>query len=120
MPNFVFPARKNRKRRNGSLANKLRCAFLILFVFFIDRVLKILIFKYFAVGESFAFWPNVLHITRVSNTGAAFGIFKGYGSFLIVISASLKLFSPLSCVIVATSFPMNFGNIQSHNLYHFG
>lgn len=31
-------------------------------------------------------WPGVFHLTRVENTGAAFGLLKGTGSFLTIVS----------------------------------
>ncbi len=32
-------------------------------------------------------WPGFFHLTRVENTGAAFGLLKGSGPLLIVVSA---------------------------------
>jgi len=38
-------------------------------------------------GGGFDAWPGMLHLTRVSNTGAAFGILKESGFLLPLISA---------------------------------
>jgi signal peptidase II len=40
-----------------------------------------------AEGDSYALWPNVLHFTRVNNTGAAFGSLQNSRWIFMVISA---------------------------------
>lgn len=55
-------------------------------IFIVDRATKLFILSNLKLGESIAVWPGVFHLTRVHNTGAAFGMFRGYGSFLIVFS----------------------------------
>ncbi|MGH7198905.1 MAG: signal peptidase II [Candidatus Omnitrophota bacterium] len=61
--------------------------FLIPAIFLLDRVLKILVIRFLSEGEGFPVIPGIFHVTRVNNTGAAFGILRGNGAFLILISA---------------------------------
>ena len=89
MPSFAFPAKRSWKRKRNK---KLRTIFIIPFVFFLDRILKIIILKNYSAGEGFAVWPGVFHVTRVNNTGAAFGIFKDSGIFLVTVSVAFILF----------------------------
>ena len=65
---------------------------IIAFVFFLDRLVKNLILENYSAGGGFAVIPGLFHITRVNNTGAAFGMLKGYGTLLIVISALFVAF----------------------------
>lgn len=51
-----------------------------------DRIAKVFILSRYAEGEGFPVWPGVFHLTRVNNTGAAFGILKGAAPLLIAIS----------------------------------
>ncbi len=60
---------------------------IIPFIFLLDRIFKNLILTHIPAGGGFAVIPGMFHITRVNNTGAAFGMLKGYGTILIVISA---------------------------------
>ena len=55
-------------------------------VFLIDRFLKTWIIRHYPAGEGFPVLPGVFHITRVDNTGAAFGVFRGATAFLVVVS----------------------------------
>ena len=66
---------------------KLLSISIIFFVFLLDRFFKYLILTHIPEGGGFAVIPNVFHITRVNNSGAAFGMLRGYGTILIVISA---------------------------------
>lgn len=61
-------------------------------VFLLDQLSKMWILRHFSLGEGIPVWPGVFHLTRVNNTGAAFGILKNSGFFLTVIS--------ILCVIV--------------------
>ena len=63
------------------------CWALIPFVFVLDRVLKIWVLLHLKEGEGFPLWTGVLHVTRVNNTGAAFGLWKDASFFLTVLSA---------------------------------
>lgn len=55
-------------------------------VFLLDRILKILTVRFLAEGEGFPVIPGIFHVTRVNNTGAAFGILKGQGPVLVLVS----------------------------------
>ncbi|MBI3252096.1 MAG: signal peptidase II [Candidatus Omnitrophica bacterium] len=66
---------------------KKRLFFLIVpSVFILDRLTKAQIIRAFAEGQSRAVWPGVFHLTRVNNTGAAFGILKGAAPFLMGVT----------------------------------
>ena len=64
-------------------------------VFFLDRFFKILIVRTFPEGGGFAVLPGILYITRVSNTGAAFGMLKHSGLLLVLASAGAIFFLAL-------------------------
>lgn len=68
------------------------CWALIPFVFVLDRALKIWILLSFGEGGGFPVWPGVLHVTRVNNTGAAFGIWRDAPLFLAALSVISVLF----------------------------
>lgn len=74
------------------MTKRLQCVFIIPTVFFLDRILKFLVIQRYPEGGGFPVWPGVFYITRVNNTGAAFGIFRGSGSFLIWVSVVCLLF----------------------------
>ncbi len=89
MPSFVSPAKKNRKSvpSNHLLKKPVLWIFLpVLFLFFIDRISKFWIDHFLSGEHSFPIIPDVLHLTRVHNTGVAFGLFKGAGVLLIVLT----------------------------------
>lgn len=58
-------------------------AFLIIFF---DQLTKFLITKNLKVNQSLDIINNIFHLTFVKNTGAGFGILKGYNILLILIS----------------------------------
>ncbi len=55
-------------------------------VFIADRVVKAVFVARFEVGESLAVIPGVFHLTRVENTGAAFGFLSGSVGLLVLFS----------------------------------
>ena len=61
-------------------------------VFFFDRFLKAVVTSRYAEGEGFAVIPGFFHITRVNNTGAAFGMMRGSETFLVVVSVLCIVF----------------------------
>ena len=67
--------------------------FLIPSVFFADRLLKIWVLHHLSEAQSVPLWPNVFHLTRVNNTGAAFGLWRG-------APAGLAVFSAVSVVLI--------------------
>jgi len=60
--------------------------FSILIVLILDQSLKSFIRLNFLVGESMPIIKNILHVTFVRNTGAAFGLFKNSAPFFIIVS----------------------------------
>ena len=61
-------------------------AFLIVFF---DQLTKFFIVKHFKVSQSLPILNNIFHLTFVKNTGAGFGILKGFSPFLILISLAV-------------------------------
>lgn len=57
----------------------------ILVVLF-DQLTKLLIRQNFQLNQSFPIIKNFLHLTYVTNTGSAFGLFKGLNVFFILFS----------------------------------
>lgn len=62
-------------------------------VIFLDQLSKYWIRTHIQVGDTIVIWEDVLHFTHIKNSGAAFGLFQGYG----------RLFVPVA-MIVAISF----------------
>lgn len=52
----------------------------------VDQITKALVRSSFELGESHPVVPGVLWLTRVHNTGAAFGMFRGQQWFLIAVA----------------------------------
>ncbi len=65
---------------------------IVLCVVFLDRLSKIFFSSLLAHGESFPVFRNIFHFTLVHNTGIAFGFFKNYNSFFIIISIIAVVF----------------------------
>ncbi len=59
--------------------------FIIPSVLILDRFSKIFIMRHFSEGRGLAMWP-FFYLTRVNNTGAAFGMLKGNSSALALVS----------------------------------
>ncbi|NOX44988.1 MAG: signal peptidase II [Caldiserica bacterium] len=57
----------------------------------VDQLLKHLVVSALAPGESFALLPGVLYLSRVHNTGSAFGILRGRNPLLAVLVAAVSL-----------------------------
>ena len=53
---------------------------------FLDQLTKVIIKKNFELNESIPLIKNILHLTYVTNTGSAFGLFKGFNLFFILFS----------------------------------
>ncbi len=62
-------------------------------VFLLDRLLKIWFLVRFEEAQTLPVWPGVFHLTRVNNTGAAFGLWRG-------ASGALTVFSALSVLLI--------------------
>ena len=87
----------------------------ILIILTIDQCSKRLVHLRLSVGDSIPLIKDVLHITFVSNTGGAFGLFKSGTSLFIAVSviAVIVIFS-----IIATS--MRKGKFLSDPLLNVG
>ncbi len=59
-------------------------AFIILLL---DQLTKFLVRKNFQLNQSKPIIESILHITYVTNTGSAFGLFKNFSSFFTLFSA---------------------------------
>ena len=63
--------------------------FLIIpFFFILDRITKFTIVDHLREGQSLPVWRGVFHLTRVNNTGAAFGMLKGNAGLLALVSVA--------------------------------
>ena len=58
-----------------------------LIVVLLDQFTKILIMQNSQLNQSIPVIKNVLHLTYVTNTGSAFGLFKSFSSFFTLFSA---------------------------------
>lgn len=57
-----------------------------LLVVILDQLVKFLIKKNFQLNQSTPLIKNIFHLTYVTNTGSAFGLFKGLNVFFILFS----------------------------------
>lgn len=81
MQNIVYNASQKRKRKSSFVS--------ILFIFsilLVDQVSKAAISSKLSPGQSIPIIKNILHLTFVKNTGAAFGLFKNSIYFFIAVS----------------------------------
>ena len=58
----------------------------VLIVFFFDQLTKLSIRANFSLGESWSIFPNFFSLTYIQNTGAGFGLLRGFNLVLIFIS----------------------------------
>ncbi len=78
-----------KRRKNQALI----AALSMLLILALDQYLKKLIQIKLSVGESIPVLKDILHITFVTNTGAAFGLFKDSAILFILISFAAILFT---------------------------
>lgn len=55
-------------------------------IILLDQLTKYLISKYLNLNQSIPLIKNILHITYLQNTGAGFGMLKGWNTILIFLS----------------------------------
>ncbi len=60
-----------------------------LVIIFLDQFTKFLVRTKFQLSESIPIITNILHFTYVTNTGSAFGLFKGFSIFFILFSIAV-------------------------------
>ena len=77
------------KRRERQIAIS---AVFIFAILAIDQISKTLIVANLAIGQSMPIIKNILHVTFVKNTGAAFGLFKNSTPIFIAISIIAVVF----------------------------
>ncbi|WP_249870704.1 signal peptidase II [Oceanobacillus saliphilus] len=58
-------------------------AFLVILV---DQISKYWIRTYLNVGDTMVVWEGVLHFKHFQNSGAAFGLFEGYGRLFVPVA----------------------------------
>jgi signal peptidase II len=57
-----------------------------LFIVFLDQLTKFLIKQNFQLNQSIPIIKSILHLTYITNTGSAFGLFKSFNVFFILFS----------------------------------
>ena len=57
-----------------------------LFILILDQLTKFLVKANFQFNQSIPIIKGILHLTYVTNTGSAFGLFKGLSVFFVVFS----------------------------------
>ena len=57
-----------------------------LLIIFLDQLTKFFIKNNFQLNQSIPIIKNILHLTYVTNSGSAFGLFKGFNIFFILFS----------------------------------
>ena len=77
---------------SGRKRQTLICTVLILAILAIDQYLKSLVQLKLTAHQSIPIINNILHLTLVKNTGAAFGLFKNATVVFIIISIISILF----------------------------
>lgn len=64
----------------------------VLLVALLDQLTKLLIRQNFQPGQSAPIIKNALHLTYVTNTGSAFGLFGGFNAAFILFSIAVIIF----------------------------
>lgn len=96
-------------------------------VFAADRLLKLQVLAGFDEGESRPLLPGLLHLTRVDNTGAAFGLFRGSLPMLVLVSSvcvallalALRRATPAQAVAFSLVLGGAAGNLYDRLVYGF-
>lgn len=57
-----------------------------LFIVILDQLTKFIIKKNFELSQSISLIKNILHFTYVTNTGSAFGLFRGFNLIFVLFS----------------------------------
>lgn len=105
MPNIAYSANQKRKRKSSLLI--ILSVFLVLII---DQLSKAVISSKLSVGQSIPIIKDVLHITFIRNTGAAFGLFKDSTYFFIAVSvvAVFIIVAILFKAVISGKFYQNF------------
>lgn len=62
-----------------------------IFIASFDQLLKYFVSKYMYLGQSIPLIPDILYLTYVRNTGAAFSLFVGFSSYLTIVGVIVTL-----------------------------
>lgn len=111
MPSTAYSASQNRKRISSIIVSILS----IIAVLLVDQFSKQQVSLKLSVGQSIPIIKNVLHITFVRNTGAAFGLFKNSAVFFILVSIAAIL---VILTILARSIKQE--GFSGKDLFNFG
>ena len=57
-----------------------------LLIIFLDQLTKFLVKQNFQLNQSIPIINNILHLTYITNTGSAFGLFKGLNLIFVLFS----------------------------------
>ena len=79
-------------------------------VFILDRLSKIWVLSHLKEGEGFPVWRGVFEITRVNNTGAAFGLWRHSWALLVGVTA-------LSVLVILIFLVAGSGQRHAVNFY---
>ena len=74
----------------------------ILSFFILDRITKLTVINHLKESQSVPVWPGVFHLTRVNNTGAAFGMLKGNAGLLALVAVACVI--GISAVLIKDLF----------------
>lgn len=80
--------------------------FLALLVVAVDQGSKLLALTHLPAGEVQAFWPGVLQLRRVSNSGAAFSLFTNSSAALGLVSLAVSVGVAVLLVRRPPTFPL--------------
>ena len=58
----------------------------VIIILILDQITKYFIKQNFQLNQSIPIVKNVLHLTYITNTGSAFGLFKGFNFVFVVFS----------------------------------
>ncbi len=62
-------------------------------VILMDQLSKYWIRAHLHVGDTMEVWEGVLNFTHIQNSGAAFGLFEGYGRLFVPVAIIVAVFS---------------------------
>jgi signal peptidase II len=65
--------------------------FTTILVFVLDQIFKFLVHNFMHLGQSIPLLGNIVSLTYVRNTGAAFSLFIGFSPYLIVVGVLVVL-----------------------------
>lgn len=70
---------------------KIKILFLSLGVWAVDQAAKILALHFLSGIPTLAVLPGIFHLTLIHNSGVAFGLFRGWGLFVTVVTLGILI-----------------------------